>query len=60
MLTLDLHNISHLDAIIVIDEFIIKNLEELPVEIITGNSIDMQKILPKDISREIKKLYIKT
>ena len=42
---LDLHNISHENALIIIDDFIIKNFHNLPIEIITGNSIDMQTIL---------------
>jgi len=42
---LDLHNISHEKASILIEEFILINIDKLPVKIITGNSIDMQKIL---------------
>ena len=42
---LDLHSTSHNDANILIEEFIIKNASNLPVEIITGNSVDMQNIL---------------
>ena len=45
---LDLHNVSHENAVIIIDDFIIQNFLNLPVEIITGNSVDMQLIL-KDI-----------
>lgn len=45
MKRLDLHNTSHANAKILIEEFIILNLEKLPVEIITGNSIDMLEIL---------------
>tara|TARA_Y100000996_G_scaffold404267_1_gene378181 strand:- start:86 stop:307 length:222 start_codon:yes stop_codon:yes gene_type:complete len=44
---LDLHNISHEDAYIAIDDFIILNFLNLPIEIITGNSVDMQMILKK-------------
>ena len=44
---LDLHNLSHEDAAIIIDDFIIQNFLNLPVEIITGNSVDMQLILKK-------------
>ena len=42
---LDLHNISHDNARTLIDDFIIKNFLGLPVEIITGNSLNMQIIL---------------
>tara|TARA_B100000579_G_scaffold76316_1_gene59045 strand:- start:3794 stop:4015 length:222 start_codon:yes stop_codon:yes gene_type:complete len=44
---LDLHNVSHENASIVIDDFIILNFLNLPIEIITGNSVDMQMILKK-------------
>ncbi|MBI45479.1 MAG: hypothetical protein CMG66_04855 [Candidatus Marinimicrobia bacterium] len=49
MKELDLHTISHDKAEIIIEEFIIKNYTKLPVQIITGNSIDMQNILTKII-----------
>jgi len=42
---LDLHKISHEEAGVIIEEFIIKNYKKLPVEIITGNSVHMQNIL---------------
>ncbi len=45
MKILDLHNIKHVDAKILVDNFILKNFTNLPIEIITGNSIDMQKIV---------------
>ena len=45
MKELDLHNISHDEASIIIDEFIIKNYINFPIQIITGNSIIMQNIL---------------
>ena len=48
---LDLHNLSHEDAAIIIDDFIIQNFLNLPVEIITGNSVDMQLIL-KEITNK--------
>ena len=37
------HSVTH--------EFIIKNIEELPLEIITGNSVDMHGILIKIVLR---------
>ena len=42
---LDLHNIKHADAETLVDNFILKNFTSLPIEIITGNSVDMQKIV---------------
>ena len=48
---LDLHNVSHENAVIIIDDFIIQNFLNLPVEIITGNSVDMQLILKKIINK---------
>ena len=51
MKKLDLHNLSHEDAAIIIDDFIIQNFFTLPVEIITGNSVDMQLILKEITSK---------
>ena len=51
MKKLDLHNLSHENSAIIIDDFIIQNFLDLPVEIITGNSIDMQLILKKIINK---------
>ena len=45
MKELDLHMVSHDEAKIIIEEFIIKNYKKLPIQIITGNSINMQNIL---------------
>ena len=45
METLDLHDLSHKEAENLAEEFIIKNFTNMPIEIITGNSINMQKIL---------------
>ena len=42
---LDLHKISHDQARIIIEEFVIKNYKKLPVQVITGNSVIMQNIL---------------
>ena len=51
MEALDLHNISHKNAKIQIEDFILKNYLNLPIEIITGNSIDMQNILNNIITK---------
>ena len=42
---LDLHKVSHAEAKIKIDNFILKYYDILPIEIITGNSIHMIDIL---------------
>ena len=51
MKELDLHKISHEEAEIIIEEFIIKNYKKLPVQIITGNSVHMQNILTTVIDK---------
>ena len=48
--SLDLHGKTHSEAEILVDEFIIKNIDKLPVEVITGNSIDMLDVLKKIVS----------
>ena len=52
MKKIDLHGIKHRNATIMVDTFIRQNQNTLPVEIITGNSLDMQNII-----RRIVKLY---
>ena len=47
--TLDLHGIMHKEAELLVDVFIIDNKENLPVEIITGNSMRMKEIVKKII-----------
>jgi len=47
---LDLHGIKHKDAPNKIDTFIRYNKNNLPIEIITGNSLDMQGILKKVVN----------
>ncbi len=45
MRKLDLHGIKHNDSKQLILNFIEKNIDKLPVEIITGNSIEMKNIV---------------
>jgi len=54
--SLDLHGNTHEEAEVLIDEFIIKNINKLPLEIITGNSITMLKVLKKITSKHSLKL----
>tara|TARA_B100001250_G_scaffold231669_1_gene198877 strand:- start:10865 stop:11086 length:222 start_codon:yes stop_codon:yes gene_type:complete len=56
MKKLDLHGIKHNDSKQLILNFIEKNIDKLPVEIITGNSIEMQKIV-KEIIRSFNLKY---
>jgi len=51
MIKLDLHNTSHADAKVKVDNFIFKNLNNLPLEIITGNSIKMIDIVKKIVNK---------
>ncbi|MAZ61290.1 MAG: hypothetical protein CMG50_03835 [Candidatus Marinimicrobia bacterium] len=46
---IDLHGLKHSDGKLKVLLFIEKNLDNLPIEIITGNSIEMQKIV-KDVA----------
>ena len=54
--SLDLHGNTYEEAEILIDEFIIRNIEELPLEVITGNSVDMHLILKKIVKKHNLKL----
>ena len=45
MISLDLHGIKHGDVEDLVDSFIGRYFNMLPLEIITGNSADMQEIV---------------
>ena len=45
MISLDLHGIKHEDVEDLVDSFIGRYFNMLPLEIITGNSADMQEIV---------------
>ena len=47
---IDLHGIKHRDAANKVDTFIRRNINNMPVEIITGNSLDMQNIVRKVVT----------
>ena len=47
MKKLDLHGTKHQEASNMVDTFIRQNKNNLPVEIITGNSLDMQNIIKR-------------
>lgn len=49
MEVLDLHGVKHRDVGNIVDVFIRKNRTNLPIEIITGNSLDMQGEVKKVI-----------
>ena len=54
--SLDLHGKTYKEAAILIDEFIIANIDKLPLEIITGNSVDMYGTLKKIVTNHSLKL----
>ena len=47
MKKLDLHGIKHRNVTNMVDTFIRQNNNNFPVEIITGNSLDMQNIIKR-------------
>ena len=47
MKSLDLHGIKHRDVEDLVNAFIGRHFNMLPIEIITGNSVDMQEIVRK-------------
>ena len=49
--SLDLHGKTYEEADILIDEFILRNIESLPLEVITGNSVDMHGILKRIVKK---------
>tara|TARA_B100000953_G_C17892092_1_gene381591 strand:- start:344 stop:565 length:222 start_codon:yes stop_codon:yes gene_type:complete len=51
MKKLDLHGTKHFECKQIILNFIEKNLDNLPVEIITGNSIEMQNIVKQIVKK---------
>ena len=51
MKKLDLHKVSHENAKKIVEDFIISNFMDLPIEIITGNSLDMQNIVKKIVHK---------
>tara|TARA_Y100001960_G_C14623775_1_gene802062 strand:+ start:536 stop:751 length:216 start_codon:yes stop_codon:yes gene_type:complete len=44
---LDLHGKTYYESKILVTDFIEKNLEKLPIQIITGNSVEMNLIVTK-------------
>ena len=54
--SLDLHGKTYEEAAILIDEFIIANIDKLPLEIITGNSVDMHGTLKEIVANHNLKL----
>ena len=52
---LDLHGKTYYESKILVSDFIEKNLDKLPVQIITGNSVEMNLI----VSEIVKKFKLK-
>ena len=53
---LDLHGKTYYESKILVSDFIEKNLDKLPVQVITGNSVEMNLI----VSEIIKKFKLKS
>ena len=60
MKTLDLHGKSYEDAKILVKNFIENNIDLLPIQIITGNSNEMKKIVLKEVQKHNLNAYSKT
>jgi len=48
---LDLHGKTYYESKILVADFIEKNLDKLPIKIVTGNSAEMQLIVNKVIKK---------
>ena len=57
---LDLHGKSHQDSKQLVEVFIENNIDNLPIQIITGNSVDMQAIVKKTAAKYNLKISPKT
>lgn len=51
MKKLDLHGISHSDVEFLVENFVLLYQNECPIEIITGNSFMMQKIVKSVLNK---------
>ena len=60
MNTLDLHGKSYDDAKILTEIFVENNIDHLPIQIITGNSNTMKKIVLKVVQKHNLNAYSKT
>ena len=60
MKRLDLHGKSHQDSKQLVEVFIENNIDNLPIQIITGNSVDMQAIVKKAAVKHNLKISPKT
>ena len=57
---LDLHGKSYEDAKLSSSIFIENNIDNLPIQIVTGNSVEMKKIVMKIVEKYQLKAYPKT
>ena len=60
MKKLDLHGKSHEDARQLVSVFVENNIDNLPIQIITGNSVDMKRIVEKIVAKYDLKIAPKT
>ena len=60
MKKLDLHGESHEKSRYLVSVFIENNIDNLPIKIITGNSVEMKKIVEEVVFKHNLKTYPKT
>ena len=48
---LDLHGKTYYESKILVNDFIEKNIDKLPIKIVTGNSTEMQLIVKKIVKK---------
>ena len=60
MRSLDLHGKSYEESEELASSFIDRNINDLPIQIITGNSVEMQKIVKKIVEKYNLNLEPKT
>ena len=60
MNSLDLHGKSYEESKFLTEVFIENNIDQLPIQIITGNSVQMKKIVLKIVKKHNLNAYSKT
>ena len=60
MKKLDLHGESHEKSRYLVSVFVENNIDNLPIKIITGNSVEMKKIVEEVACKHNLKTYPKT
>ena len=60
MKKLDLHGKSYEESEELVSIFIENNIDNLPIQIVTGNSVEMKKIVQKIVDKHSLNTYPKT